>query len=281
MSYWLLKTESDEWGWQHQAANGGLSHWDGVRNLAAQKNMRSMQKGDLCFFYHTGKEKAIVGVCCVTKEFYPEQKKADEENKDNDKVWNQVDVREVVQLPKIVTLKQLKDADGTLISDFVLLRQQRLSVVPVGLKNWEAVCQMGALDPCPKAPWLEGQQLFPEWVVALETSRQKALEEAAKPKPKPKSQKAANREEGITGQSTEMSRTGVKAPGTKRGRAPQGSPVEEGAVVEGNAKQKVRAPNKSAQRVEQGVTAATVDLGIERRRTGRQTRAMARLPEAE
>eukprot|EP00897_Mesotaenium_endlicherianum_P002124 jgi/Mesen1/193/ME1137347C07570 len=163
--YWLLKTEPEEWGWEHQRSNGGMSVWDGVKNALAQKNMKAMQLGDLCFFYHTGKEKAVVGIVSVTATWYPE--KADtsppegEEGSSKQK-WGNVDVREVLKLDNVVTLSQIKAAEGTTINEFLLIRQPRLSVVPVSEENWRAICEMGGLVEAPKAPWKGGLGLGSE-----------------------------------------------------------------------------------------------------------------------
>ena len=71
MQYWLLKTEPEDWSWKQQVTSGNKgAEWNGVRNFQAAKNLRSMKIGDTCFFYHTGKEKSIVGVVKVIKESY-------------------------------------------------------------------------------------------------------------------------------------------------------------------------------------------------------------------
>lgn len=142
-SYWLLKTEPLEWGWEHQADNKGISHWDGVRNAQAQKHMRTMQKGDLAFFYHTGKRPAVVGVVEVIKTAYPDA--SDESGKSC-----MVDVRALMPLPKPVPLTILKTDDG--MSDWILLRQPRLSVMPVTAPVWSRVCELGDLSPVPSLP---------------------------------------------------------------------------------------------------------------------------------
>lgn len=136
-SYWLLKTEPGEWGWTHQAANGGVSHWDGVRNAQAQKHLRSMRQGDLCFFYHSGKHPAVVGLVKVVRSFYPDP--SDAAGK-----CGMVDVRELLALPSPVTLAVLKTEPC--MANWILLRQPRLSVVPVSDPVWNRICELGELS---------------------------------------------------------------------------------------------------------------------------------------
>lgn len=130
--FWLLKTEPGQWSWEDQAANGGLSNWDGVKNKQAQKNLKSMRLGNLCFFYHSGnKARRIVGVVSVVHEWYTNEKD------DN----GAVDVRAVGEMRRPVDLKEMKE-NGE-IKDFGLFRQPRLSVVPVGEEVWDRICEMG------------------------------------------------------------------------------------------------------------------------------------------
>ncbi|XP_077217060.1 thymocyte nuclear-like protein [Tasmannia lanceolata] len=129
--FWLLKTEAGEWSWEDQAANGGISQWDGVKNKQAQNNMKAMKEGDLCFFYHSGpKARQVVGVVVVIKEWYFSGEKD-----------GAVDVRAVGEMRRPVDLKEMKGEDG--LKDFVLFKQPRLSVVPVPERIWERVCEMG------------------------------------------------------------------------------------------------------------------------------------------
>ncbi|CAI8587279.1 unnamed protein product [Vicia faba] len=125
----LLKTEPSEWSWEDQAANGGISKWDGVKNKQAQKYLKSMSINDVCFFYHSGtKARRIVGVVTVVKEWY-----TDEEND-----GGAVDVKAVGEMRRAVDLKEMKD-----LKDFVLLKQPRLSVVPVPDLIWDRICELG------------------------------------------------------------------------------------------------------------------------------------------
>lgn len=130
-NYWLLKTEPGEWSWDDQAANGGLSKWDGVKNRQAQKNMKSMRLGDLCFFYHSGaKSRRVVGVVSVVREWY-----------EDDDGGGAVDVKMVAEMNAAVGLAEMKrELKGM---EFGLFRQPRLSVVPVDKAVWDKVCEMG------------------------------------------------------------------------------------------------------------------------------------------
>lgn len=129
--YWLLKTEPGEWSWDHQASNGGLTKWDGVKNKQAQKHLKSMKLGDLCFFYHSGaKARRIVGVVMVTREWYSDE---------GDDVI--VDVEAVGEMRRLVGLSEMKGDPG--LVGFGLFRQPRLSVVPVSKGVWERVCELG------------------------------------------------------------------------------------------------------------------------------------------
>lgn len=131
--HWLLKTEPGEWSWEDQAANGGVTKWDGVKNKQAQKNLKSMRLDDLCFFYHSGaKARRVVGVVTVIREWYSE------EGAGNDCV---VDVKAVGEMRKPVDLKEMKGDGG--LKGFDLFRQPRLSVVPVTKDVWDKICDLG------------------------------------------------------------------------------------------------------------------------------------------
>ncbi|XP_061354579.1 uncharacterized protein LOC133299153 isoform X2 [Gastrolobium bilobum] len=124
---YLLKTEPSEWSWEDQAANEGISKWDGVKNKQAQKYLKSMSLDDLCFFYHSGpKARRIVGVVSVVREWYAEGD------------GGAVDVKAVGEMRRPVDLKEIKH-----FKDFALLRQPRLSVVPVPDHIWNEICALG------------------------------------------------------------------------------------------------------------------------------------------
>lgn len=137
MKYWLIKSELGTWSWQDQVDAGEKgTHWDGVRNYQASNNMKEMKIGDLCFFYHSVSEKQIVGIVEVIKEYYPDPSDAKGR-------FGMVDVRAVKPLPKPVTLADIK-ADPRL-ENFALVRQSRLSVVPVDEATWRLISRMGGL----------------------------------------------------------------------------------------------------------------------------------------
>lgn len=163
--YWLLKTEPGEWGWEHQADNKGISNWDGVRNAQAQKNLRSMQQGDYAFFYHSGgKAPAVVGVVEVVKTAYPDV--SDESGKSC-----MVDVRALASLPNPVPLSALKAEES--MRDWSLLRQSRLSVMPVSPAVWIRVCELGDLTPPPTLPCAENAKVNVSPLAGKELQREK------------------------------------------------------------------------------------------------------------
>ena len=138
MAYWLFKSEPDTWSWDDQVAKGGAGEeWDGVRNYQARNNMRAMRVGDRGFFYHSVNEKRIVGIVEVIAESHPD-------STTDDPRWDCVDIKAVAPMPRPVTLAEIK-ADPRL-ADFALVRQSRLSVVPVSGEEWRIICAMGDLD---------------------------------------------------------------------------------------------------------------------------------------
>lgn len=134
MAYWLFKSEPSEWSWADQVAKNGGEEWDGIRNYQARNNMRLMKLGDLGFFYHSMKEKSIVGVVEVCAEIHPD-------STTDDPRWECVDVKAVGEMPNPVTLAQCK-ADPRL-KDMVLVNNTRLSVQPVSEDEWKVICELG------------------------------------------------------------------------------------------------------------------------------------------
>ena len=132
-AYWLVKSEPDAFSWDQQVANG-VEPWTGVRNHMAKNNLKAMKKGDLAFFYHSNVGKEIVGVVTVAREAYP-----DPSAESGD--WVCVDMKAVGPVPKPVTLVEIK-ADPDL-SDLALVRQSRLSVMPIPEAHWKTLCKMG------------------------------------------------------------------------------------------------------------------------------------------
>lgn len=133
MQYWLVKSEPDAFSWDQQVANG-VEPWTGVRNHMAKNNLKAMKKGDRAFFYHSNVGKEIVGVVEVVREAYP-----DPTAEAGD--WVCVDMKAVAAMPKPVTLAAIK-ADAKL-ADLALVRQSRLSVMPVSKPHWDHICRMG------------------------------------------------------------------------------------------------------------------------------------------
>ncbi|WP_130730339.1 EVE domain-containing protein [Komagataeibacter xylinus] len=133
MAYWLIKSEPDAFSWAEQVENG-TEPWTGVRNHQAKKNLAAMQVGDRAFFYHSNVGREIVGVVEVVREAYPDPTAEDGR-------WVCVDVRAIGPMPRAVTLAEIK-ADPAL-ADLALVRQSRLSVVPVSDAHWAHLCRMG------------------------------------------------------------------------------------------------------------------------------------------
>jgi predicted RNA-binding protein with PUA-like domain len=137
MAYWLMKTEPEEFSWNDLVKRGAKGEpWTGVRNFIARRNLKNMKAGEQAFFYHTGKEKQVVGIMEVIKEAYPDPT-------DATGVFVVVDVRSIKPLPKPVTLAAVK-AEARL-KDMSLARHPRLSVQPVTAQEWKIVCAMGGL----------------------------------------------------------------------------------------------------------------------------------------
>ena len=134
MAHWLLKSEPDDWSWAQQVEKGREgAEWTGSEPLRPEPP-RAMKKGEQAFFYHTGKEKAIVGIVTVIAEAHPDS---------TDRAWQAIDVAAVKPLRKPVGLDQVK-ADKRL-AGMALARLPRLSVQPVTDAEWRLICRMGGL----------------------------------------------------------------------------------------------------------------------------------------
>ena len=127
MNYWLVKSEPGTFSWD-DLVRDKKTVWDGVRNFQARNNLKNMKKGDLAFFYHSGEDKAIVGIGKIIKEGYPEP---------NDNDWVAVDIAPDKKLKNPVTLAQIK-ADKRLAS-MVLVKASRLSVQPVKAEEFDLI----------------------------------------------------------------------------------------------------------------------------------------------
>ena len=135
MHYWLLKSEPNVWSIDQQKKAGvkGAS-WDGVRNYQAANNLKKMKKGDLCFFYHSNIGKEIVGIVEVIKEAFLD--KSDKKMR-----FVAVQVRFIKKLKNTVKLEEIKKIKA--ISHLPLIKQSRLSVMPIDYKSWKIICKMG------------------------------------------------------------------------------------------------------------------------------------------
>jgi predicted RNA-binding protein with PUA-like domain len=133
-SFWLVKQEPSAYSWSDLVKDRRTS-WTGVRNYTARNNLRRMQKGDEVFFYHSVEEKSVVGIAKVVRAAYP-----DPTAKEGD--WSAVDLAPVRPLPKPVTLEQIK-ANRSL-KKIALVRQSRLSVMPLNAMEFKAIVQMGS-----------------------------------------------------------------------------------------------------------------------------------------
>ena len=139
MAKWLFKSEPNTWGWADQVARGTAGEeWDGVRNYQARNFMREMQVGDLGFFYHSLKEKSVVGIVEVITTAHPD-------STTDDPRWDCVDIKAVRPFERPVTLDEIK-ADGRL-DDMVLVKNSRLSVQPVSDAEWQIICALGNTAP--------------------------------------------------------------------------------------------------------------------------------------
>ncbi len=135
MKYWLLKSEPDVWSIEQQIKAGikGAA-WDGVRNYQAANNLRKMKNGDLCFFYHSNIGKEIVGIVKVIKSAFIDKT-------DKKKKFVAVQVRFVSKFKRAISLEKIKE--NKKISHLALIKQSRLSVMPIDYKSWKIICNMG------------------------------------------------------------------------------------------------------------------------------------------
>lgn len=135
MAFWLLKSEPATWSWAQQVKKG-TEGWDGVRNYQAANNLKAMKLGDQCFFYHSNVGKEIVGIVEVAKESYVDP--SDPKGR-----FVAVDVKTVKALKKAITLEVIKKTD--MLQDIALIKQSRLSVMPISEKHWNEIIRMSSL----------------------------------------------------------------------------------------------------------------------------------------
>ncbi len=140
MNYWLIKSEPGTWSWDMQVKKGVKGDaWTGVRNHTAKQNLMKMKKGDCAFFYHSGEDKAVVGIAEVVRESY-----ADPTAKPGEP-WVVVDIKAVTPFKTPVTLAAVRAEPK--LKDMALIKLSRLSVQPVTPAEWKIICQMGGVKP--------------------------------------------------------------------------------------------------------------------------------------
>ena len=130
-----MKSEPGAYSWDNLLSDG-WTHWDGVRNYQAANNMKKMKIGERVFFYHSVTEKQIVGVMEVTREYYPDHTDASGR-------FGMVDVKPIVPATLPVTLAQIKAEPA--LSELALVKQSRLSVLPVSISHWKLLCNMASI----------------------------------------------------------------------------------------------------------------------------------------
>jgi predicted RNA-binding protein with PUA-like domain len=142
MAFWLYKSEPFKWSWEMQKAKGDVGEeWTGVRNYLARNNMRAMKIGDKGFFYHSNEGLEVVGIVEVCALSHPDS------TAEGDARWDCVDIRAVCDMPKPVSLKDVKANEK--LSKMALVTSMRLSVQPVTDDEYFEVCRMGGLDNPP------------------------------------------------------------------------------------------------------------------------------------
>ena len=135
MAYWLLKSEPGTWSWEDQIKKGDEGEgWDGVRNYQASNNMKKMEIGDLAFFYHSVSEKSIVGIVEIIEKYQPDPT-------DLSGRFGMVVVKALKSFNRHVSLSDIKSNQD--LQDISLVKQSRLSVMPIVEKHWEIILKMG------------------------------------------------------------------------------------------------------------------------------------------
>jgi len=135
MAYWLLKSEPGTWSWEDQIRKGDEGEgWDGVRNYQASNNMKKMEIGDLAFFYHSVSEKSIVGIVEIIEKYQPDPT-------DLSGRFGMVVVKALKSFNCPVSLSEIKSTQD--LQDISLVKQSRLSVMPIIERHWEIILKMG------------------------------------------------------------------------------------------------------------------------------------------
>lgn len=135
MNYWLVKSEPNAYSWD-DLCKGGDVIWDGIRNYQARNFLKVMKKGDQAFYYHSGKDREIVGIAEIIEEAYPDPKDKEE------KGWVNVKIKATQKLNQPVSLDQIKQED--MLSEMILLKQSRLSVMPVAKNEFNHILKLGS-----------------------------------------------------------------------------------------------------------------------------------------
>lgn len=133
MNYWLVKSEPDVFSFD-DLVRDGMAQWDGVRNYQARNNLRAMKIGDLCLYYHSNIGLAVVGIARVTREAFPDPTATAGD-------WSAVELAPVKPFQKAVTLKEIKE--NPVLSELILVRNGRLSVMPVSPVEFGVLLEMG------------------------------------------------------------------------------------------------------------------------------------------
>lgn len=137
MNYWLIKSDPETYGWNEFVAKG-TDMWEGVRNYQARNNLQAMEKGDLVLFYHSIVNPAVVGIARVVSEHYPDPTT-------DDKRWVVVDFTVERPLKRPVSLKEIKAEPQ--LANIALIRQSRLSVMPLNLQEFDTILKMAEEEP--------------------------------------------------------------------------------------------------------------------------------------
>ena len=135
MAYWLLKSEPGTWSWDDQLKKGDEGEgWDGVRNYQASNNMKKMEIGDLAFFYHSVNEKSIVGIVSIIEKYQ-------DDPTDKTGRFGMVVVKAIKSFTKSVSLSEIKS--NKKLQGISLIKQSRLSVMPITKEHWDIILEMG------------------------------------------------------------------------------------------------------------------------------------------
>jgi predicted RNA-binding protein with PUA-like domain len=133
MEYWLVKSEPAAYSWQRFLQEGGCM-WEGVRNYQARNNLRKMKQGDLVLFYHSVSDKHVIGIAKVVREHYPDPT-------DDTSRWSVVDLVPIQEFQHPVSLQTIKEDNR--LSNIALLKQSRLSVMPLKAEEFDAIVELG------------------------------------------------------------------------------------------------------------------------------------------